>query len=296
MGLTLSAFADEIDPDIQIQMDVLEQYGINQIDIRSIGGKPISEHSLHEAEEIKKKLEARHFRVTALGSVIGYIPISDDFEGQISLLKHTLDIAGILGTNRIRMFSFILPSGDDPALYRDEVLARWRHFVSVAEDRGALLMHQNEPCTYGDTVGRCLDLMKSLDSPWVSLVFDPANFVLSGQSVKPAWEKLREYVSELNIKDADWSDHHIEPAGMGDGDLADILADCVQSDFSGKLTIAPQLSHSPCMDKLDFGQDTAALPEGGSQKFDIAVTALINLLTELSFEPHKDPFKTGNPV
>jgi len=296
MGLTLSAFADEIDPDIQIQMDVLEQYGINQIDIRSIGGKPITEHSLHEVEEIKKKLQARHFRVAALGSAIGYIPISDDFEGQISLLKHTLDIAGILETNRIRMFSFILPSGEDPARYRDEVLTRWRRFVEIAEDADALLTHQNEPCTYGDTAERCLDLIRALDSSRVSLVFDPANFVLSGQAVKPAWETLRKYVSEMNIKDADWGDHQIEPAGMGDGDLADILADCVQSDFSGILTIAPQLPHSPCMDKLDFGQDTAALPEGGSQKFDIAVTALINLLNELSFEPHKDPFKTGTRV
>lgn len=291
MGLTLSAFADEIDADLQIQMDILEQYGINQMDIRSIGGKPIAEYSLREIGEIKKKLEARHFKVAAMGSSIGYIPIGQEFENQILLFKHTLDIAGILETNRIRMFSFILPAGDDPARHRDEVLARWRRFVEIAADRGALLMHQNEPYTYGDTVARCLDLMHSLDSPWVSMVFDPANFVLSGQSVKPAWETLREYVSELNIKDADWSDHRIEPAGMGDGDLADILADCVQSDFSGILTIAPQLSHYPGMDKLDFGRDTAALPEGGSQKFDIAVTALINLLSELSFEPHKDPFK-----
>ena len=138
--------------------------------------------------------------------------------------------------------------------------------MEVAEDRGALLMHQNEPHTYGDTAQRCLDLMKTLDSPWTSLVFDPANFVLSGQSVKPAWELLREYVSELNIKDADWCDHHIEPAGMGDGDLTDILADCVQSDFSGILTIAPQLSHSPCMDKLDFGQDHRRVARRGLPK------------------------------
>ena len=296
MGLTLSAFADEIDADLQIQMDVLEQYGINRMDIRSVGGKPIAEYSLRQVEQIKEKLEARHFKVAALGSVIGYIPVTDDFEDQITLLKHTLDIAGILETNRIRMFSFILPFGEDPAIHRDEVLTRWGRFSEIAEDRGALLMHQNEPHTYGDTVERCLDLMRSLDSPWVSLVFDPANFVLTGQSAKHAWEILREYVSELNIKDADWGDHHIEPAGMGDGNLEDILADCIQSDFSGLLTIAPQLSQYPRMDTLDFGQDTAALPEGGSQKFDIAVTALINLLTELSFEPHKDPFKTGARV
>jgi len=296
MGLTLSAFADEIDTDLQIQMDVLEQYGIDEMDIRSVGGKPIAEYSLREVGQIKEKLKARHFKVAAVGSPVGYSPIEQDFEDQILLFKHTLDIAGIFETNRVRMFSSILPADEDPAVYRDEVLGRLGRFVEIAEERGVLLMHENEPHTYGDTAARCLDIVRSLDSPWVSLVFDPANFVLSGQSVKPAWEMLREYVSELHIRDAAYNDHNIEPAGMGDGALEEILADCVQSDFSGLLTIEPQLTYSHRMDKLDFGSDTASLPEGGSQKFDIAVTALINLLSELSFEPHKDPFKTGARV
>ena len=80
---------------------------------------------------------------------------------------------------------------------------------------------------------------------------------------------------------------------MGDGCLCEILADCVQSDFSGVLSIEPHLSYFSGMEYLDFGKDTAALPERGSQKFDIAVTALINLLAELSCDPQKDPFKTG---
>lgn len=296
MGLTLSAFADEIDADLQIQMDVLEQYGIDQIDIRSVYGRPIVNYTLPEVEQIKEKLKARHFKIAAVGSPIGRIPITQDYEEHFALFEHTLDIAGILETNRIRMFSFFIPSGEDPARYRDAVLERWRRFLGAAGDRGILLMHENKPQTYGDTAERCLDLMQALASPWAACVFDPANFILNDQDVYAAWRILKDHVAVLHVKDAARGDHHIEPSGMGDAHLPEILADCIQSGFTGVLTIEPHLSHCPGMEHLDFGSDTNALPEGGSQQFDIAVGALINLLSELHFDPEQDPFKTGTPA
>jgi sugar phosphate isomerase/epimerase len=296
MGLTLSAFADEIDADLQIQMDVLEQYGIDQIDIRSVYGRPIVNYTLLEVEQIREKLKARHFKIAAVGSPIGRIPITQDFEEHFALFEHTLDIAGILETNRIRMFSFFMPPGEDPARFRDAVLDRWHRFLDAAGARGILLMHENKPQTYGDTAARCLDLMQTLASPWAACVFDPANFILSDQDVYAAWQMLRDHVAALHIKDAARSDHHIEPSGMGDAHLPDILADCIQSGFAGICTIEPHLAHSPGMEHLDFGNDAKALPEGGSQQFDIAVGALINLLSELHFDPERDPFKTSAHV
>lgn len=295
MGLTLSAFADEIDGDLQIAMDVLEQYGISKIDIRTVQGKPITDYTLREVAEIKAKLDKRRFRVAAVGSSVGRIPVSDDFAGHTDVFKKTLDIAGILETRRIRMFSFLLPGGSEPSAYRDVVLERWRTFLDISAERDVLLMHENKPMTYGDTSERCLDLMTALKTSRVACVFDPANFVLSGQDVYAAWRMLKPYVAAVHIKDASAADGHIEPAGVGDGALSRILADCIRSGFTGILTLEPHLSGFSGMEHLDFGYDLKTLPEGGS-RFDIAVTALIQLLNELHFDPAQDPFKTGAPV
>jgi sugar phosphate isomerase/epimerase len=67
----LSAFADEIDMNWDVQMAVLEQYGINHIEMRGVNGKNISELSLDEAAAIKKQLDARGFKISAFGSPLG---------------------------------------------------------------------------------------------------------------------------------------------------------------------------------------------------------------------------------
>jgi len=40
-AFVLSAFADEIDWNLQVQIDVLQQYGINHIEMRFVNGKKL---------------------------------------------------------------------------------------------------------------------------------------------------------------------------------------------------------------------------------------------------------------
>ncbi|GIN56067.1 hypothetical protein [Lederbergia ruris] len=52
----LSAFADEIDSDLNTQMDVLEQHDIKYIEMRGVNGKLLLHHSLEEAKELRNRL------------------------------------------------------------------------------------------------------------------------------------------------------------------------------------------------------------------------------------------------
>ena len=173
----LSAFADEIDPRLDVQMDVLEQHGIGYIEVRGVGGKNITQHSLDEVRELKRQLDKRGFRISAVGSPIGKISITDDFGPHLELFRHTLEIAKILETRYIRMFSFYIPEGDKPENYRDEVMDRWKRFLEAAEGTGIMLLHENEKGIYGDTPERCLDLVEEMGNDNLQLIFDPANFV-----------------------------------------------------------------------------------------------------------------------
>jgi sugar phosphate isomerase/epimerase len=90
----LSAFADEIDPELKIQMDVLDQHGIRYIEMRGVNGRSFVQYTLEEARAIKKQLDERGFRLSAIGSPIGKIGITDDFEPHFELFRHTLELAG----------------------------------------------------------------------------------------------------------------------------------------------------------------------------------------------------------
>ena len=231
---------------------------------------------------IKKQLDDRGFKISAIGSPVGKIKITDDFGPHLELFRHTMEIAKILETRYIRMFSFFIPEGKDPAIYRDEVMSRWAQFVKAAEGSGIILLHENEKDIYGDTAQRCLDLLKTINCSYVKATFDPANFVQCNEKTYPeAFEMLKDHVVYMHIKDANNSDHKVVPAGYGDGKVKEILAALYNSGFEGFLSLEPHLGSFHGFAELEPASPANQLPEGGPKQFAIAVEALKKILAEV---------------
>jgi len=284
----LSAFADEISDDPGIQMDTLDMYGIKNIEIRSIYGKNISEYTIPEIKQIKKLLDARGFGISAIGSPIGKQKITDHFAPHLDLYRHTLEIAGVFGTRYIRTFSFFIPEGDDPHLYRDEVMSRWKDFIFHAENTDIILLHENEKHIYGDTPERCKDLIETMNSSHVKSTFDPANFIQCDIEPYPfAYSMLKKYIAYVHIKDARYFGHSVVPSGHGDGRIAEIIADLHQSGFSGFLSLEPHLGSFTGLAALEPGSVISGMPEGGPKQFAIAYRALKKILDITKVEVDK---------
>ncbi len=277
----LSAFADEAAEDLKTQMDILESHGINHIEMRGVNGKNVADLTIDEAKSIKKELDARGFKISALSSPIGKQSITDDFGPHLEKFKNTLEVAKILDTEYIRMFSFFIPKDTDPAVYRDEVMRRWKGFVKAAEGTGLVLLHENEKDIYGETPERCLDIIETMDSPNVKAIFDPANFVQCDVKNYPeAYEVLRDHTVYMHIKDAVYSDHHVVPSGYGDGNVKEILSELYKKGFEGFLSLEPHLGNFTGFAALE--PDAAHLPEGDSIKnFGIAVYALKKIISAI---------------
>jgi sugar phosphate isomerase/epimerase len=278
----ISAFADEIAQDLQTQMDVLEEYGVRYIEMRGVNGKGLVTYPLDEVREIKKRLDKRGFKLSSVGSPIGKINITDDFEPHMELFKHTLQIAEIMGAPYIRMFSFFIPKGEDPARYRDEVMERWNRFIQASGDYDVLLLHENEKDIYGDTAERCLDLMKTLNSPKVKSVFDPANFIQCDEETYPkAYRMLKDYVVYLHIKDALYEDRSVVPSGYGDGKVKEILTDLYKNGFEGFLSLEPHLQRFKDYGRLRIDSKVLDMEDGGLKQFAIAKIALDTIIREI---------------
>ncbi len=80
-----------------------------------------------------------------------------DFAAHLEQLRHTLEVAQVLGAKRLRMFSFYIPVGKDPADYRNRVIDQVGEMLRVGEGSGVLFCHENEKGIYGDIASRCLD-------------------------------------------------------------------------------------------------------------------------------------------
>src|SRR6476661_1017322 len=106
---TLSAFADEISPDPQTQIDVLKSCGVRHIEFRSILGTNVLALSDLQIQEFKALLDANDFRLSAIGSPIGKIRIDEPFELHREKLKRAIDLCQVFGTKNIRVFSYYPP-------------------------------------------------------------------------------------------------------------------------------------------------------------------------------------------
>jgi sugar phosphate isomerase/epimerase len=217
---TLSGFADEIDSDPEIQFRTLIELGIRFVEFRSAWDTNVLDLDDDQVASIKQKLASHGIRVSAVGSPIGKVGIHDDFDAHLARFDRALWVAEQLETSYIRLFSFFIPEGDDPNAYRDEVLRRMRALVARSRGRDVVLCHENERHIYGDVPARCLDLVESVGSERLRLVWDAANFVQCG--VRPftdGYAMLRPHLEYVQIKDALFETGEVVPAGEGDGEI-----------------------------------------------------------------------------
>ncbi len=218
----LSAFGDEAAGSLSAQIEALKEEGISLIELRGIEGASASYVPLSEAEKIREALDAAGIRLSALGSPFGKTRIDEPFEKALEDYKHGLELCRVYGCTRMRMFSFYIPAGDDPKIWREEVLRRLGIMLDEAEKAGILLTHENEKGIYGDNAERCADILEHFDGR-LGFVFDPANFVQCGVDTLKAYELLHDRITYMHIKDALKEDGAVVTAGHGDGNVAEIL-------------------------------------------------------------------------
>ncbi len=243
--MRISAFGDEISPQFDEQVRVLRRLGVRGLELRGLDGTNIADLAPAMAESYAERLRQNGLFVSALGSPIGKIGVEDPFEPHLAAFRNLLDLSEIFDTPRIRIFSFYIPRGDDPARHRDEVLRRMEALFEAAAGYEVLLCHENERFIYGESPDRCLDLLETFGGA-LRAVFDPANFVQAGYRPYPdPWLRIAPYVEYLHIKDARMSDGGNVPAGEGDGGLPDILREALAQEPEMVLTLEPHLAVRP---------------------------------------------------
>jgi sugar phosphate isomerase/epimerase len=275
----ITGFSDEISADFNIQLEEISKLGIAYIEIRGVDGKNISEHSMDEIVAIKSKLDAKKIGVSAIGSPIGKIKITEDFEAHFDKFKHTLAIAKQLNTQYMRIFSFFIEEGS-AAIHRDEVIRRLKIMVEYAEQENIILLHENEKDIYGDIPERCLDLYTTIQSEHFKLIFDPANFVQCGVEVFPkAFDRLKEQVIYYHIKDAVMATGEVVPSGQGDGGIASIIAELKSRNYQGFLSLEPHLGNFVGFSELeDSGNVLEQKDISDASKFALAFSSLMTII------------------
>ncbi len=237
----LSAFADEAGNTIAEQIDALKAHKMTHIEPRGLDYGNISAYTAEQAKELKKTLDDNGIGVSALGSPYGKIEITDDFAPHFEQFKRSVEVANILETKRIRMFSFFFTKGQSYEEYKDEVFERLDKLCTYSLENGIMCCHENEKDIYGDIALRCLEIFKAFPDK-IRGVFDPANFIQCGEDILPAYEMLKDYIDYFHIKDCLFDGGKVRPAGLGDANIVELLKRAAKDKNADTfLTLEPHL-------------------------------------------------------
>ena len=284
----ISGFADEIDPQLDVQLECVKRLGMTHICLRAADGKGIADYSVEEFQEsILPRLQASQVKISSLGSPIGKIDIDDEaaYEKQLQQLDTLCRICNLAGCRYIRMFSFWMLN-KNPDDWKDEVLRKLRGFADIAAKYNVVLIHENEKDIYGDTAARCAVLLDALASPNFKAAFDFANFVQCGEDTLECWELLKEHVAYIHIKDAVAGKNENVVCGTGDGKIAQILKKAFEEDgYKGFLTLEPHLVLFATLQSLEVVDATEVISENkakdGAEGYEMQFNALRDILSKI---------------
>lgn len=276
---TFTGFSDEVSFDVIEQFEALNKLGVSYFEPRMIGDKNIIKLSDEEVMALAEAMKKYGISASSIGSPIGKIQITDDFEPHFEEFKRTVAIAKMLSVPYIRMFSFFVDEDKADSL-TDEVIEKLSRMVAYAEKEGVTLLHENEKGIYGNIARRCKVLFDRIRSPFFKAVFDFSNFVECAEDTKNAYELLKEHIAYIHIKDCK-NGGGVVPAGYGDGHLKEILSDLDKNGYEGFVSLEPHLTAYTLPDEALSDELVTSFADGAPRKFAFAHKALKELLQKL---------------
>ena len=275
----LSGFSDEISSDIALQFYALSKLKMKYFEPRGVNRKNISELDDDEIDFLKKRMYETGIKASSIGSPVGKIKITDDFEPHFEIYKKIVKTAKTLGAKYIRIFSFY-KDGEWTDDKKNEVIRRLSEMIKYAKEQGVILLHENEKDIFGDTKERCKELFEKLGCKNFKAVFDPANFVQCGEDTKEAFNLLKRYIEYVHIKDSK-ADGTIVPAGHGDGNIEYILSELFDDGYDGFISLEPHLGTFEGLADLELDDKMLALPKGGEATFKYAYNELNKIINKI---------------
>lgn len=287
--IMISGFADEISPELDKQLEVVRELGMDHISFRSADGKGIADYTAEEFEKnILPRLNDAQVKISSMGSPIGKIAVDneEDFEKQKAQLEQICRMCELSGCRYIRMFSFYIPENKDADEYKETVIRKLREFVAIAEKHNVVLLHENEKDIYGDIGRRCKVIFDEIKSPYLKAAFDFANFVQCKEDTRECWEMLKEYVVYIHIKDAVYSDNENVLCGTGDGKIEELLRQAIcEEGYEGFLTLEPHLVLFDSLASLETEEAEKIITKNkakdGAEGYSMQYHALMDILKKI---------------
>ena len=244
--MEFSGIADEAGAPIETQIKAHKELGWKFIEVRNTAEGCITDVSDAEFDRVFGLVTDAGLTISCFASQIGNWSreIANDFEIDRAELARAIPRMQRAGTKFIRIMSW-RPDETPMDEWKAEALRRIAELVKMAEDGGIMIAHENCTGWASHAPANTLEMLETIKSPALGLIYDTANPLQHGQNTMEFAVGLKDYVDYLHIKDWKLVDgghgHGVWP-GEGDSEVREQLAMIFETGYDGFISIEPHIA------------------------------------------------------
>jgi sugar phosphate isomerase/epimerase len=190
-NIKLGITTDEIDDDVLIAARFLKEHGLKWAEVRNIWGPYNTSQPMEKIREAGKIFDENGIRVSIEGTGFFKIPLPPEgpegqaiLDKQWKLLDSAMERAKAFGTDKLRVFTFMLNKGETPS---DKSYARIDELIREAARRakGYRLAVENIGGGHVWSGAQSGQFLKRVKESNVGMTWDPNNAAESGEKSFP---------------------------------------------------------------------------------------------------------------
>ena len=230
--MKLAVVGDEIGTSLIEQIESLKEANIKRIEIRKIDDKYLWEFTNKEIKEFKTLLDNEKIEVITLDSPVGKKPIP--YERKKELFERYLEISKILNNRYIRIFSNL-----GIEIQEEDIKNNLKEYCSKAKNNGIQLIMENERATFAKSPVQCYELIKNENN--IDILFDLENAFFEGYEIFDSYEKSKNRINYIHLRDFNIKTNEYAHLGMGDLEIEKFMEKLVTNNYNGIISVETHL-------------------------------------------------------
>jgi sugar phosphate isomerase/epimerase len=286
--MRLAVFTDEVSQDLDKALALATRYRADGVELRSVWNTPVAQLTEEQVARIRTALDKANLQCAALASPVFKCELEDDaaIAEHLQYLRNCVAIAKKLDTKIIRIFTFWKHGPSAPVW--EQIKAKFRPALPIAEEAGMILGLENEASTYVATAAEAKRFLEEMASPAIRLVWDPCNEVFAEEGITPfpdAYKLVAPWVLHVHVKDAKrdprTNEPHVVCVGEGMVDWKGQLRTLLSKDYQGYASLETHWRPQALTEEQMNRPGGEAFSESGEYASDLCMQNLVQMIAEV---------------